>query len=129
MAIDKVKYWTELADYDIETADAMYQTKRWLYVGFMCHQVIEKMLKAYWVTTQTSNPPYTHSLVKLATESGLRNKLNEQQRLFLSFMMPMNIEARYPEYKESLLKQLTPEVCQDIINKTKDLQQWIKTKL
>ena len=42
MAIDKVKYWKELADYDIETAEVMYNGGRWLYVGFMCHLVIEK---------------------------------------------------------------------------------------
>lgn len=34
MAIDKVKYWKELADYDIETAEVMYNGGRWLYVGF-----------------------------------------------------------------------------------------------
>ena len=41
MAIDKVKYWKELADYDIETAEVMYNGGRWLYVGFMCHLVID----------------------------------------------------------------------------------------
>ena len=35
---EKVNYWVELSDYDLETADAMLQTKRYLYVGFMCHQ-------------------------------------------------------------------------------------------
>ena len=44
MAIDKVKYWKELADYDIETAEVMYNGGRWLYVGFMCHLVIEKTM-------------------------------------------------------------------------------------
>ena len=37
MELDKVKYWTEISDYDLETAEAMYSTGRWLYVGFMCH--------------------------------------------------------------------------------------------
>ena len=32
MAIDKVEYWRELADYDIETAEVMYGGGRWLYV-------------------------------------------------------------------------------------------------
>ena len=45
MDLDKVKYWTELSDYDMETADAMFSTGRWLYVGYMCHQVIEKYSK------------------------------------------------------------------------------------
>ena len=43
---NKSSYWLELADYDLETARAMLQTGRYLYVGFMCHQVIEKALKA-----------------------------------------------------------------------------------
>lgn len=42
MSIDKVTYWIDIADYDIETAEAMYSTQRWLYVAFMCHQSIEK---------------------------------------------------------------------------------------
>jgi hypothetical protein len=32
---DKVKYWQELSDYDLETAVAMLKSKRCLYVGFM----------------------------------------------------------------------------------------------
>ena len=46
MATDKVAYWLDIADYDIDTAEAMYTTERWLYVAFMCHQAIEKTLKA-----------------------------------------------------------------------------------
>ncbi len=42
---DRIKYWLELSDYDIETANAMLSSKRFLYVGFMCHQTIEKVLK------------------------------------------------------------------------------------
>jgi hypothetical protein len=38
----KIKYWIDLSDYDLETAEAMFQSKRFLYVGFMCHQTIEK---------------------------------------------------------------------------------------
>lgn len=41
MAERTVAYWLDLADYDLETAEAMHKTKRWLYVAFMCHQVIE----------------------------------------------------------------------------------------
>ena len=43
---DKVTYWGEMSDYDFNTAGAMLETKRYLYVGFMCHQTIEKVLKA-----------------------------------------------------------------------------------
>ncbi len=46
MMNDRIQYWVEMSDYDFETAKAMLETKRYLYVGFMCHQVIEKILKA-----------------------------------------------------------------------------------
>ena len=39
----KINYWIELSDYDLETAEAMHKSKRYLYVGFMCHQTIEKI--------------------------------------------------------------------------------------
>ena len=68
---EKVVYWLDIADYDIETAEAMYNSGRWLYVGFMCHQVIEKTLKAYWCGTQPEDPPYTHNLVLLSDKTGL----------------------------------------------------------
>jgi len=45
----KITYWIDLAEYDIVTATAMMKTKRYLYVGFMAHQAIEKILKAYFV--------------------------------------------------------------------------------
>ena len=42
---------------------------------------------------------------------------------------PLNIEARYPSYKERLMKSLSKEYCQQLLKDTKELQQWIKNKL
>lgn len=68
MAIDKVKYWKELADYDIETAEVMYNGGRWLYVGFMCHLVIEKTIKSYWSAIKPDEVPYIHNLLEVGTK-------------------------------------------------------------
>ena len=65
---EKINYWVELSDYDLETAEVMQETKRFLYVGFMCHQVIEKILKALYVSIQNSTPPYTHNLTSLTMD-------------------------------------------------------------
>ncbi len=65
------KYWVELSEYDIETAEAMLQTKRFLYVGFMCHQAVEKILKAYYNKIHDKPAPYTHNLFFLAEKSML----------------------------------------------------------
>ena len=126
---EKVKYWLDIADYDLNTAEAMYQTGRWLYVAFMCHQTIEKTLKAYWCGTQESDPPYTHSHKRLADGCGLYAMMSEEQKDFLNTITNYNIEARYPEDKEELSRMLTPQVCRQIIDETKELQQWIKDRL
>lgn len=58
---EKVKYWIELSDYDLETAVAMLASKRFLYVGFMCHQTLEKAFKAYFTFLQDDVAPYSHN--------------------------------------------------------------------
>jgi len=129
MAIDRVKYWLDLADYDLGTAEDLFQSRRWLYVAFMCHQVIEKTLKAYWCATQENDPPYIHHLANLAIRSSLYEQMTETQQEFIALLMPMNIEARYPDYKQKLAANLNKESCTHLINETKELQQWIKNKL
>ena len=126
---DKVKYWLELSDYDLETAMAILNSKRYLYVGFMCHQAIEKIFKAYFTFLKSGTTPYTHSLSYLAKKGGFYENFTEEQKDFIDQIEPLNIEARYPSHKERLLKSLTQEKCQEIIEHTKELQQWIKKKL
>lgn len=121
-----VAYWLDLADYDLETADTLYNGSRWLYVAFMCHQVIEKTLKAYWSGVRNDMPPYTHNHKRLATGCGLYEKMTDSQRDFIDTITNFNIEARYPEDKEELSKMLTKQACRYIIDETQKLQQWIK---
>ncbi len=103
---DRINYWVDLAKYDMETAKAMLVTKRFLYVGFMCHQAIEKILKAYFVYIIKGNPIHTHRLTFLTEKTGLENELNDEQKDFIDEIEPLNIEARYPTYKEKLLKRM-----------------------
>lgn len=68
----KVTYWIEMSDYDLETADAMLLTGRYLYVGFMCHQTIEKILKAYWANRLVEVPLKIHSAIQISRENRIR---------------------------------------------------------
>lgn len=126
---DKIQYWTEMAEYDLETARVMLMGKRFLYVGFMCHQVIEKMLKGLYVFQKKCAPPYTHNLSHLAHEIGLDNKMSEDQKDLMDILEPLNVEARYPTYKKQLLRSLNEAKSKDILLKTERLCQWIKQQL
>lgn len=126
---DKVQYWIDIAQYDIDTADAMLQTKRYLYVGFMCHQAVEKTLKAYYVFNTEGNAPRTHNLTLLARESNLYEEFSEEQKDFLDVLEPLNVEARYPTDKERIMKSLDLKKCAEILTNTKELVEWIRTRL
>lgn len=126
---DKIEYWLELAIYDLETAKAMLKSKRYLYVGFMCNQVIEKMFKAYYIKVKNEPPPYTHKLIRLAEESNLYKKMTEQQKDFLDLIAPLNIEARYPTQKQEIFEALSKKKCKQIIDETEEMILWIKQKL
>lgn len=126
---DKVSYWLESSQYDLESAEVMLRGEKFLYVGFLCHQAIEKILKAYLVSLKRVNPPYTHNLSLLARESGIYARLTDDQKDFLDFLEPLNIEARYPTHKEKLRKTLSNENCLQIIGKTRELSQWIEKQL
>ncbi len=126
---DKVIYWVDMSDYDFDTATAMLETKRYLYVGFMCHQVIEKILKAYWSKVNEEPPLKIHSLSRLAEITAIDKDMTEEQLDIIDILEPLNIEARYPSYKERLMKSLTAGRCVELLKRTDELRIWIKSKL
>ena len=125
---DKTSYWLEIAEYDLETAQVMFDGGRYLYVGFMCHQVIEKALKAA-VANAGGFPPKSHRLRALAELAGLYDNMNEDQRHFLNLLEPLNIEARYPSEKSRISSELNANRCRSIMKQTQEVYEWIKTML
>ena len=126
---EKVKYWIKISNEDLAIAETMLKNKYSLYTGFMCHQAIEKILKACYEKLKKETPPYTHDLPRLAKLADFYDSFSEEQKLFLNTINPLNIEARYPDYKERIAKTLTEERCKHIFNQTKDLLQWIKEQI
>ena len=125
----KVKYWIDISEYDLLTAKSMLETKRYLYVGFMCHQSIEKILKAHWQFSSETMPPKTHNISYLASKTGLFEQLSDEQKDFFDELEPLNIETRYPVNKDALMKKLDDTYSKEIYMKTKGLYRWIKKKL
>ena len=123
---DAIKRWFELVDEDMSVAEDLFKTKHWLYTAFMCHQVIEKSLKAYWVAKRDDDPPYIHDHKRLAEGCGLYEKLTEEQRVFLTTIREMNIEARYREYKSRIAATLNETNTKYLLEQTRQMQQWIR---
>jgi HEPN domain-containing protein len=128
---DKVKHWLELSDEDLTVAQILLDGKKFLYSGFMCHMTIEKALKAVIARDceEGKMPPKIHNLIKLVNRAGLYDKMTDEQLSLIDKLNPLNIEARYPEYKDEIAASMSKESCIELIKQTKEMQCWIKKQL
>ena len=123
-----VEHWVERSKYDLDTAKAMLDTGRYLYVSYMCQQAIEKILKAIIAKQGKENFPI-HNLNRLAEISLIDSELNSEQFNFLAELTPYNIEARYGDYKESLSEIINDKKAQKVYEKTLEIHEWLYQKI
>ena len=126
---ERADKWLDIVAEDLSVAELLFNNGHWLYTGFMCHQVIEKTLKAYWCVCRDDDPPYLHDHKKIAQGCGLYNKMSEEQKNFMALIRDMNIEARYQEAKDAVARTLNRETTSMILETTKQLNTWILEKL
>ena len=128
---DKVTYWLDLSDEDITVAKVLFNGGKLLYSGFMCHLAVEKALKAVIAKDCADDdfPPKWHDLTKLAVHAKIFEIMSEEQQDFIEDLNPLNIEARYPEYKNKIAERIPKEICMKIITETEEFLCWIEKQL
>jgi len=126
---DKVEYWLDLCDDDLITAKALFRSERLLHMGFFCHMIVEKSLKAVLASRTSEIPPKIHDLQKLAARGEIFDDLSDEQFALMDKLTPLQIEARYPEYKERIASTLTVEACEKTLTETEGFLCWIKQQL
>jgi HEPN domain-containing protein len=123
---DKVKYWYDLAIEDIDVARGLLKIGKILYAGFVCHLAVEKALKAR-IESIGKTPLKIHNLLRLAELGNL--KMSEEQIGLLLQLNPLQIEARYPVYKQAVDDILTKEDCAELIEQAEKVISWIEKQL
>jgi HEPN domain-containing protein len=125
MPISKsIANWIESSNYDIKTAEHMFETKRYVYVLFMCHLAVEKLLKALYEAAREKVPPKTHNLVYLMNEADL--DVPEGHLKTVESLNDISVVTRYPEDIRALVKAFKKERAEDYLKKTKALLKWLK---
>jgi len=123
-----VKNWVATSNYDILTADAMYKAGRYLYVVFMCHLAMEKMLKALLAHKFSEDmPPKIHNLIILAQKANISPPDNLKD--FLQRIDNVSIATRYPEDLRTLSKEFNQDTAKRILTDTKRMLKWLKQHL
>lgn len=129
MSEKTIQYWIDISEYDLQVAKTLFDKGHYLYVGFMCHQAVEKMLKSMYVKHTSTMPPYIHKLDKLVDRAGLKTSMSEEHNDFIDELTPLNIQARYPAYREWIYNLIDKEKAAHIIDKTEELLQWLKVRI
>ena len=120
----ETKNWLDSAQYDLETAEHMLTTGRYIYTIFMCHLALEKVLKAKVQEVTNKTPPRTHNLRYLVRLSGI--ELPEEKLLFISKLSDISVPTRYPEDFDKLIQSYTQKVADEYLKKTKEIFEWMK---
>ncbi len=87
--------WLKMVEYDVKTAEQMFETGRYVYVIFMCHLAIEKALKAVVCEETNKIPPKTHDLIYLINSGNI--ELPGDLLDFIGIINNAAIVTRYPE--------------------------------
>ena len=117
--------WLKQADYDLDTANFMFNGGRYFYTVFMCHLSIEKALKGLYHGKLEEIPPKAHNLVYLINKVGF--KPPEEIGIFLVKLNQASIVTRYPEDLAVLQREYTQTIVKEILSKTRGALEWIRT--
>lgn len=123
----RTEEWLRQSDYDMDTADFMFQGGRYFYAVFMCHLAIEKSLKGLHYERPRQIPPKSHSLVYLLNEIGIRPP--EEQGKFIIKLSEASIPTRYPEELARVQRDYTENIVKEILAKSKEVITWIRRQL
>lgn len=115
--------WLESSKYDIKTAEHMFDTRRYVYVLFMCHLATEKALKALFEATRKKPAPKTHNLIYLINEIGI--EFPGEHLETIGSLNDLSVVTRYPEDMKGLVKAFTRERVGAYLTRTQRLLKWL----
>ena len=126
---EKFLYWLELANYDLESAGAMFTTGRWFYVVFMCQQAIEKLCKGLYTLHIDDNVPKIHNIkqIFLCFEDKLLISVDEDKYNLFDSLSALYLTNRYPDFDLKNKQQISSTEAESLLTKTKEVFTWLLT--
>jgi HEPN domain-containing protein len=120
--------WFRQAEYDIDTAEAMFQSGRYMYAVFMSHLCIEKALKGLYSKSYCKDAPKTHNLLYLIELINEKKDflLPKEFEDFFKVLNEKSVPTRYPDMLFDILKEFKKTNTKQFISKGKKVFKWIK---
>ena len=126
----RTKHWIDSADYDWRVAHHMLKSRSYIYVLFLCHLTIEKLLKACLVEfTPREIPPKIHVLPQIAEKAGMLAEIPDQFQSLLAELTGLQEKTRYALEPNAPPSVYTREYTIQYLKRTEELRKWLKLKL
>ena len=121
---EEIKRWGEQAKEEFDTAKVNFDGERHYAVVQFCQQSLEKALKALWLKKLKKVFPYVHDLTLFMKKLGLPEKFED----ICKDLTTAYAETRYPT-DVIPLKKFSKRDAKEILEKTKEVLEWIKARI
>lgn len=121
----ETKLWLKQAEENYQDALYLYEGSRYSSSVFLCHQALEKILKACVVEFAHKVPSKVHQLDRIAKEAKLelpKNWPRELAEITRHFW-----RVRYPDFRRYVYTN--KKAAEPTVSKTKEIYLWILKKL
>jgi HEPN domain-containing protein len=126
---EKYTYWLQLAQYDLDSANAMYVGGRWFYVAFMCQQALEKNCKGLYNVYIGDDVPKVHNIRKILADVEVKLSITVQQDVYelVDLLSGLYLNNRYPDFAGLSVIQIDKTMATELLSKTKEVFKWLLT--
>ena len=120
---DLKRYWLETAESDYKTMHNLYRSGDYAWSLFLGHLVIEKSLKALYVSRIDANVPKVHDLLRIMERIGIA--IDDDMADKLDQITTFNLNVRYPDYKLNFYKKCTSEFAKQSLLVIEEVRGWV----
>jgi HEPN domain-containing protein len=126
---EKYAYWLQLAQYDLDSDDAMYTGGRWFYVAFMCQQALEKLCKELYNFYISDNVPKVHNIrfILSQIETKIGKTVTTEIYSLADALSAYYLNNRYPDFTGQSGLQINKDAATNLLQKSKEAFAWLLT--
>ena len=126
---EKFEFWFEYAQNDLDTAEAMFKSGRWMYVYITCQQALEKLVKGLYLLYVDDNIPRLHDIAVIFGKYSdkLKKQIEDEYLSLFDKLYNFYLRSRYPDYSKILSYQTTKKNSSSVLTKTKEAYKWLLT--
>ncbi|OGQ51703.1 MAG: DNA-binding protein [Deltaproteobacteria bacterium RIFCSPLOWO2_02_FULL_53_8] len=116
--------WFSQAEYDLQSAQTLFENRRYIHAVFMCHLSIEKALKGLYAFKLDELPPKTHNLIFIVEK--VKIQMPESMYDFISTLTGVSVATRYPDELKMMKNVYSKAKTKTLLEQGKEVLTWLR---